>query len=540
MRTDRPSFVKKLVDTAGVKFTAATIQRRNVSYKPFENEPLLSTVYDVEICATGIEYPLASGPATFTTEDLEAAIAAQDDPAIQSPRVWLGHPDDDRFHAGRATDVGSAEPSLGTIQDTRIEDNGQVLVGNIVGCPTWLAKILASAYPSRSIEGYKDAETVTGRTHKMVITDLALLGVKWPGVSTLADLQALYSEEGPEGIEIEEEDPMQIAAARGVQAQADLDQIRRAFVAALPDLKIPGWPWIRSVLSDPNELIVDDDEGGLYAVTFDASDESNVSFGEPVAKKIAYVNASQAKDPSARGLLVNYFTNDRKVVASWNTRAESRPNITEQEDPDVYTPEQIQILRERLSLTEDQLPNDATKEMVDAALFGVPQVVSPPSATPSPVSTGEGAGQSGTVPAEPEPVAASTAPQLPPGMIAVPAEQWQEVQRQTQAIAASNARDQAASDLRLVGDALKAGKIFPYQRPYYESKMKDPNTRESFVHLLTASVEQGGLMPGVVPIEARGADPADSDLNQEVYPASWLPEVHGQPSDGASAITVEK
>lgn len=137
---------------------------RTVTYAPIEGtDGLLSTVYDVELCATGIEYPLASGPTTFTPEDLLQAVASQDDPAVQSPRVWLGHPDDDRFHAGRASPAGSAEPALGKAVNLRVEDNGQTLVGDVVGCPTWLAKILSSAYPSRSVEGFQEATTVTDR-----------------------------------------------------------------------------------------------------------------------------------------------------------------------------------------------------------------------------------------------------------------------------------------------------------------------------------------------------------------------------------------
>jgi hypothetical protein len=114
---------------------------------------------------------------------------------------------------------------------------------------------------------------------------------------------------------------MSIAASSTgrIQAQAELEKIRRAFVAQLADLKIPGWPWIRSVLQDPNELIVDDDEGGLYRVPYDASG-AEVTFGDVRQVEIKYVNASQARDPDARGLLVNMLTRDSKVVASWDQR----------------------------------------------------------------------------------------------------------------------------------------------------------------------------------------------------------------------------
>src|SRR4051812_20836114 len=157
-------------------------QRRKVTFEEIDGtDGLLAVVRNVDVCAVGIEYPLASGPATFTPDDLVQAVASQDDPAVRPPRVWLGHPDDDRFHEGRSSPAGSAEPALGTVQAMRIEDNGMTLVGDIYGCPTWLAKILSSAYPSRSIEGFQNAQTVTGHEWGLVVTDLALLGVVWPG-----------------------------------------------------------------------------------------------------------------------------------------------------------------------------------------------------------------------------------------------------------------------------------------------------------------------------------------------------------------------
>lgn len=522
---------------------AVHVQQRQVTYEEIPNtDGLLSVVRDVEICAVGIEYPLASGPKTFTPEDLLAAIRSQDDPAIKAPRVWLGHPDDDRFHAGRATPAGTAEPALGTVVNMRVEDEGMTLVGDIAGCPTWLAKILASAYPSRSIEGFEGAQTVTGREWDVVITDLALLGVRWPGVSTIEDIQLLYSEEGP-SVDVEEAEPMSIAAATGgrIQAQAELEKIRRAFVAQIPDLKIPGWPWIRSVLQDPNELIVDDDEGGLYRVPYDATGE-DVTFGDVKQVQIQYVNASQSRDPDARGLLVNMLTRDSKVVASWGKRAESRPDSETQEASSV-NPEIIKALRARLGLSEEQLPDDATEEQVQAALADsgenpapAPKPPTPnPGDTPSPDQEPGSPGPGSLETPTPEPVAASAA--LPEGMVAVPADAWAETQKQVQDIAAARATEQTAADLRTVGDALRAGKIFPAQREYYEGKIKDPNTREAFRHLLTASVAEGGLAPGIVPLEARGQDPSSTEANQEAYPADWLPELRGQGS--TSAITVE-
>lgn len=520
---------------------------RKVTYEPIEGtDGLLSTVYNVEVCATGIEYPLASGPMTFTEDDLRAAVASQDDPSIHAPRVWLGHPDDDRFHAGRATPAGSAEPALGKVVNLRLDDNDQVAVGDVVGCPTWLAKILASAYPSRSIEGFKDAETVTGHKWKLVITDLALLGVTWPGVSTLDDLEALYSEDGPSGVEVKEDVPLTVAASRAITAQVNIDDVRRAFYAALPEMDIDTWSWIRAMQIDPNELIVDDDQGSLFRVSFEVEGEA-VTFGDPEEVKIKYVNASQKRDPQARTLLVNYFTSGRKVAASWDQKAESRLD----NDPGGHsmTPEQL-----RASLG---LPADATDEQVTAKIT---ELTAAAGITPSPDQVGEGptkgpgAPASGPVPStagttpgsttetpSPDqagapsnggpgltptpPVAASaTASSLPPGMVAVPADAWASMQASVQTITADRQATREEADVKTVGEAIKAGKVFPHQRGHYEQRVKDPATRDAFIHLLTAAVDQGGLAPNLVPVEARGGD-EPTNQPTEAYPAEWLPEI---------------
>ena len=512
---------------------------REVTYTPIEaTEGLLSTVYNVEVCAVGIEYPLASGPATFTPEDLVQAVASQDDPAVRPPRVWLGHPDDDRFHAGRTSPAGSAEPALGKVINMRIEDDGMTLVGDIVGCPTWLARILSSAYPNRSIEGFQGAETVTGHKWGLVVTDLALLGVTWPGVSTLEDLQALYSEDGPEGIEVKEED-VTVNAARAITAQVNVDDIRRAYHDSLQGDQM--WWWIRAIQLEPNELIVDDDEGGLYRVAFTINGEA-ITFGEAQEVKIKYVNASQAKDPAARGLLVNMLTNGRSVAASYDQRVASRPATTQEESS--MTPEQIRLLRARLNLTEEQLPDNATQEQVNAALASEPE-------TPAPGEPGTNPGPTPTPPAVPEVTPPTTTPPggepnpspdqvpatretepagvagsaLPPGMTAVPTAAWQQMQAQVQTLASRTETDDKAERGRLLAEAVRAGKVFPAQQQYYAQRLEDPQTRETFRHLLTASVEQGGLAPNLVPVTARGIDPSDDQLNAEAYPADWLPEV---------------
>lgn len=533
----------------------AATQSRQVTFTPLEAEPLLSTVYNVDVCAVGIEYPLASGPATFTPEDLIEAVASQSDTAIKSPRVWLGHPDDDRFHAGRATPAGSAEPALGKIINMRVEDNGMTLVGDIEGCPTWLAKILSSAYPNRSIEGFQGATTVTGHEWKLVITDMALLGVTWPGVSTLDDLESLFSEDGPEGVEVKEED-MSVAAARAITAQVNVDDVRRAFYnEALGEMDISPWSWIRAIQLDPNEIIIDDDEGHLFRASFETSGE-NVTFGDPAEVKIKYVNAEMMK-AYPHVIAASMMVAHEGVLFA--NRAESRPDHINQEVR--MTPEQLRAsiglpadatddqVRARMAELQAAVPSpDQVPDNPEPAAPGpgpVPATADPsnPSTQPTPANTTPDSPSPDQLPTgpdvlNPDPVQPPTqASVLPPGMTAVPTAAWQAMQANVQALAAKSQADETEGDMQLLATACRKGKVFPAQRAYYEARLKDAATRDTFRHLLTADVEAGGLAENLVPVEARGIDPSTTGP-VEAYPADWLPEVAAQTGD--TTVTMEQ
>jgi hypothetical protein len=276
-------------------------------------KPKLTTVKDIEIVKTGIEYPLHSGPTTFTKEDLADAVASQQDPAIPTPRIWIGHPDDPRIHGQRGLGTPSGEPSVGKVTNMRLDQDGHTITGDLTGVPVWLANILGSAYPARSIEGRFNFKTPTGKKWRLVISGLALLGVVWPGVGTLEDIASLYTEEGPEDIEIMEA-PMAV-----IQAQVNVEDVRRAFYEYVKGDSEKSWWWIRSVYIDPHEVIVDSDDGNLHKMTF-ATKKDKVEFGKPKQVKIKYVNASQG------GIVSERIYSERPFVAKFDSRAESRPD----------------------------------------------------------------------------------------------------------------------------------------------------------------------------------------------------------------------
>jgi hypothetical protein len=282
-----------------------------------EAKPQLTTVPNVPILKTGIEYPLASGPTTFTPEDLAAAVAAQSDPSIPQPRIWIGHPDDQRIHGERMLGHPSGEPAVGKVCDMRLTDEGHTILGDLTGVPIWLGNIMASAFPSRSIEGRFNVKTVTGKEHRLVITGLALLGVVWPGVLTLEDIAALYSEEGPEVTitEATEDLPIMVTAAglRQVSGQVTVEDLRRSFYdTIMGDPEKRNW-WIRTIYMDPNELIVDADDGGtLFRQPFTIKGDK-VKFGKPKKVKIKYVNASHG------GIEAEPIDQERPCIAKFNS-----------------------------------------------------------------------------------------------------------------------------------------------------------------------------------------------------------------------------
>lgn len=500
------------------------------------------TVKDVEIIQTGIEYPLSTGPATFTTADLNDIVESQSDPAIKAPRLKLGH----------TADLGLLEdgqPAIGTLGNLRLEQEGNLVVGDYVGIPEWLANVLPSAYPARSVEAVWAVDTNTGHHWRLVLTDLALLGVVWPGVGTLDDIQALYSAEGPDNVSIlttKEEVELMARPARGaLRAQVDAEDIRRQYYESTgPD---QFWWWIRSMFVDPNELIVEDEDSGtLYRVPFETKGDT-VTFSDPVAVKIVY------KDKPANQQLSNTEAAwvvpappAGKSIAVFGNRAESRP---EQKEHNVGVTTEVDPVALRNSLG---LADDASDEEVRSALASAGLVTPPGNEAPGAASREPGTEQPGTSataehepggpdntapggPTDPataqptdspaeddagtvEPVAASS------GTVVLDRAAYDGLRRQAQQGATAFERQENEGRERILAAAISEGRVPPSRRSHWLSMLeKDP---EGATTLLTASEDKGGLAKGLVPVHASGVESALEDTTIEAYPKEWLPEIN--------------
>jgi hypothetical protein len=487
----------------------------------------LVNVEAVEICQTGIEYPLASGPRTFTTEDLADAVEAQDDPAIKQPRLRLGH-------EGLNDPEWDGEPAVGIIDNLRLAQEGHLILGDYVGVPEWLAAALPSAYPGRSIDGQCDVVTNTGHSWRLVITDLALLGVRWPGVTTLEDIKALYSKNGPDNVTIYTTDPEEVAAGMpSVQARTDVDDVRRQYYQSLDSSQY--WWWVRSQYYDPDELIVEDEESGeLYRVPFSTDADGEVTFADAVAVRIEYEDKPVKEQPEEAKAAITALASlvRRKPGVVFASRDESR------KDMPVATPVKGSIdsaaLRTALGLGED-----ATDDEVSAALAGA-GIIAPPgqeggSSAPGAEQTGtntsstqvpgddpdnQAPGNSGNDPATGQPTVAPVAA----GAVLVDASRLEDLERRAQRGDVARTVQETADRDATITAAIKAGKVPNSRRDHWQQSWeRDP---EGTKHLLTAAVDKGGLAPGLIPVTEVGSSPPDEALDdQTAYPSDWLPDV---------------
>jgi len=418
----------------------------------------LSRVSGVELARTG-QWPASTGVSTLTRDDLASAIAALDCPAVRAPVIKLGH-SDPRF---------DGEPAVGRITNLSVE-NDCSLTGDLVGMPGWLGPVLASAYPSRSIEAEWNHKCTIGHVHPFVLTGLALLGVTEPAIgslSTLEDVADLWTREVP-------------AEFKGghmpktIAASVTVEDIRRSYYdTANYDL------WIEEVQLDPLQLIVVNDCDGTRSripvvVDSNADGAEAISFGQPVPVVVRYddVQPAPVVEPADGTAPATPMAASRLRFAS---RADSRRDFTASDsnkkgiemadansassgengsgasNPGDLSDDQVAALRNVLGLTED-----ADADTFVAALLALTSKLQ---ASDDSEDTADGGADEGAE-AKPAAVAASAAADgKAPSVVTVDAEQFAALQDSAARFAKfeQERADQAADTL--VDEAFKAGKI---------------------------------------------------------------------------------
>jgi hypothetical protein len=508
--------------------------------------PPLATVPNVELMHTG-QWPISTGIATFTTEDLASAVAALDCPAVRRPVLKLGH---DEPTPGENKKRWDGEPAVGWIANMAVVENGQTLVGDYTEMPAWLGQVMASAYPDRSIEGQYDHRCQIGHTHPFVITAVALLGVVPPGIGTLQSLQdvaALYgvaASTSPSGCPDGESVTITVHAAREdavpnprpveVRAGVTTDDVRRAFYDSDQGRS---WDiWITEMQLGPvlQLITINDATGTLSRVPItigDGDGEAAVEFGEPVPVVVRYEDAEVAA--AARP------ADARQVV--YASREESRPGArpapnAPREDPPP-APEQAGSsgpardapptaaaatpqtppadpagamshpqegaamdaakLREALGLlpeaSDDEVRTALTTQGIVTPTTPEPDVEPEGAPADDPAAEVEPAPEPATAPQLAELVSAGT---LPPGTVAIDETTLEELRASAQEGAEARAQQRREDRDRTLDAAVNAGKFPPARRPHWEAYWeRDEDGARAAIN---------DLAPGLVPVTDAG------------------------------------
>ena len=281
----------------------------------------LVTVYNIPLAEVGEDWHASTGDVSITEDDLRAAIAALDDPAVRSPRLKLGHTDP-RFTPDGDKGIFDGTPALGKFVNVRLDESGQTIVGDAAGVPRWLSEIMPTAYASRSIEGYWGVTTSTGKKHDFVLTAVSLLGVVPPAIETLDDLPVFYSTEGPNGVQMVEGKKVvaskEMKMPKSIKASVSYEAVRRSFYE---DFAVDEryWWWIHATFVDPPSVIAEDDSGGCWYVPFETSGDT-VEWGDPAEVKVQYADKDSGK------VLARSQAEDAEPVKVFATASESRPS----------------------------------------------------------------------------------------------------------------------------------------------------------------------------------------------------------------------
>ena len=476
-----------------------------------------SAIRGVPLVSTGIEYALATGPKTFTEEELQDAVLAIEDPAIVGPRLKIGHKDP-RFNKPDH----DGEPALGRVENMTVGNNGQTVYGDFVTFD-WLANLIPIAYPGRSIEAglgvnidlVENHKTVTGRKYRMVLTAVSLLGVVWPGCTTLDDLPLLLDAEGPPGLEVVT--ARGGGATDGLEAAMNIEDVRTSYYEMLDaeenaDQK---WWWIRGMrMGDLSEgqLIVDDDDGHLFRVNFAVSGD-DVTFSEPAQVVVDYKEVPVAM---AAGIAASALVGEGEDAIIYATRAESRPDtinpggdMTRAELcaslglPVEATDEQIQAATSRVmaSSTESEESDEGTNGDID----------------PSGGEADQESSEESDAESEGEEVTAGSRPRA----VTVDAAAFESLQRDAALARRHEEERVAAANEQIVDTAIRDGRFPPSARASYLSQLNNPAARQSTIEFINS------LQAGVIPVRERGSTGAAEEVtagNGAGLPDDWFPE----------------
>lgn len=383
--------------------------------------PAVVTIPNVQIVEVGT-WHASTGDITITLEHLQDAVTAGQDPSLRRPIVKLGHLDP-RFNVEANGEplpktLLDAQPAIGRIVNLRLEDN--VLVGDLAGIPAWLADVAPIAFPSRSMEAYTDYVTADGRTYRMMLTGVALLGENPPAIESLDDVRSVFfpddsliqsvmpngdgdtqdvsavadttSDGGSTHVVVahtpaqcvtlgnksatlrDNEDSVSTATGTPVNASINVDDVRRAYYDSVDD----PYAWVAAIYTDA--LIVESGDMQLYRVPWTENDDGTVTFGDHEAVRVDYVTDTRVDDDAPRpevaasGALLSRYVPARNADARRVDATEPQPTQGGAADDatDSTDDSQERPFMDRDTLIELlRLPADASDEDIQSALVAL-------------------------------------------------------------------------------------------------------------------------------------------------------------------------
>lgn len=205
----------------------------------------------------------------------------------------------------------------------------------------------------------------------------------------------------------------------------------------------------------------------------------------------------------------------------------------------------LSLVRSKLGLTAEQLPDDATDEQINevltkAGLNAQPApaaAATPPAATTPATTTPEGTTPEGTPEATPSaaPAAAAAAPPAAPrqmpGGIVIDSVMWEQTQSELAVVRAEREKRELNEDQDFLRLAVKAGKVPPTRIDHYMQLMKaDRDGTREFID---------GL-PESLPMHEYGSlGELDDALKASDYPEQWLSPTERRRVKAAQAAYAE-
>lgn len=310
----------------------------------------------------------------------------------------------------------------------------------------------------------------------------------------------------------------------GVAAAVSTSDISRQFYTewAMGDRY---WWWLCAILVDPNDLIVEDEDGKLWRLPYTVG-AHDVTFGDLAEVYVEYVDAVARHDTNLVALQAIITTRgDDKVAAAFTERPKDRPKTKEGD----HVREYLEKLRAKFQLPADASDEDILKAVAEAN----PEV--DPDADPAPDPSVDPAPGPAPDP-NPSPAPAPVpSPQPSARAVTVDAEAFRELQEGARLGREAHNTLARGNDERFVDRAIASGKVPARTRASYLSQIardRDQGTVDA-KGVTETETYLTSLSENVVPVEQRALTPDDptvdaSGVNQDAldrFMSQHMPDV---------------